>query len=234
MSATGRGSEYRDGACYFTPHALAYWLVERVPELATPQLVLEPHVGGGAFLEAIARRELATRTYHRVAAMDIDPHSAGIALAQADGAIAVMGDFLSSTPPFAPTLVLGNPPYATPQPPISCPSCAGSGRVVHGGCRKCRGSGSYTPKAIPAAERHVRRALQVLAPGGHAYFLLRLAMLEAGDRLQFWREFPARDILVLSRRPRFFGGSSDATAYGWFHWQAGYSGATTISVGDNP
>lgn len=80
------------------------------------------------------------------------------------------------------------------------------------------------------AEAHIRRALNVVAPGGSVAFLLRLAMLESAGRAALWRQYPCRKIWVLTERPSFTGSGTDATAYGWFWWDLSYTGPTTLEV----
>lgn len=76
------------------------------------------------------------------------------------------------------------------------------------------------------AEAHVRMALREASVG--VAFLLRLAFLESAARIPFWREHPAADVHVLSRRPSFTGSGTDSAAYGWFVWRRGYAGPTVL------
>lgn len=62
---------------------------------------------------------------------------------------------------------------------------------------------------------------------GPVYALLRLAFLEGQSRRDWWQENPA-DIYVLSRRPSFTGGGTDATAYMWAAWGPGPRGRVTV------
>lgn len=71
------------------------------------------------------------------------------------------------------------------------------------------------------AEEHIRHALNTSRVG--AAFLLRLAFLETEKRIPFWKEHPAAEVYVLSRRPSFTGGGTDSAAYGWFVWRKGRS-----------
>lgn len=71
------------------------------------------------------------------------------------------------------------------------------------------------------AEAHVRHALSLLDPdGGVLAFLLRLGFLESSERIPFWQKHPVHCLYVLSERPSFTGGGTDASAYGLFVWQA--------------
>lgn len=72
------------------------------------------------------------------------------------------------------------------------------------------------------AEEHVRHALKLANPqGGVVAFLLRLAFLESRRRISLWKEFPLRQLYVLSERPSFTGGLTDNSAYGFFVWVRG-------------
>ena len=76
------------------------------------------------------------------------------------------------------------------------------------------------------AEQFVRTSLELLEPGGHLLFLLRLAFLEGQARgTGLWREFPPQSIGVCSKRPSFTGnGRTDALAYMIVLWQKGFTG----------
>lgn len=89
---------------YFTPVWAAGALVERYfPDLGIWDRVLEPSCGPGAFLQAVPEH---------VAAMgvEIDPALAQRARALT-GRTVIEGDFTTVDIPFAPTVVLGNPPF---------------------------------------------------------------------------------------------------------------------------
>ncbi len=64
------------------------------------------------------------------------------------------------------------------------------------------------------AEQYLQRCLAV-AP--IVCFLLRLGFLASAGRCKMHRKFPP-DIYVLSRRPSFRNGRTDATDYAWFVW----------------
>ena len=68
------------------------------------------------------------------------------------------------------------------------------------------------------AEAHVRHALKHADRVG---FLLRLAFLESQRRRPLWEAHPPSGVWVLSKRPSFTQGGTDATAYGWFVWERG-------------
>lgn len=76
------------------------------------------------------------------------------------------------------------------------------------------------------AEAHIRHALGLATQGVGA--LLRLNFLEGQKRRGFWNEFPPAEVHVLSKRPSFTGGGTDATAYAWFTWRNGYRGKPVL------
>lgn len=70
------------------------------------------------------------------------------------------------------------------------------------------------------AEKFVEKAWDLLTPGGSIVFLLRLAFLEGvGRHESFWPKYPLTKVYVCSRRPSFYGGKTNGTAFGVFHWQ---------------
>ena len=236
MSATGiGGSGYLAGAAYMTPADLTRPLVALLPFLARPQVVLEPSVGGGAWVQAVLEREGRERVFHRYLAVDVNPAAPGLALVSQEGGEGYVGDFLDRGLVLGrrPTLVLGNPPFGDPQPEQQCPDCGGAGRraLRRGGsrpCKKCKTTGRWTPKPVPVAQKHVERALEIVARGGHVVLLLRLSMLAGQERLAFWRDHPARHVWVIADRPDFTGEGGDSADYGLFWWDLGYQGPTTI------
>ncbi len=78
-----------------------------------------------------------------------------------------------------------------------------------------------------AAEAHVRASLK---HARNVAFLLRLGFLESAKRIPFWKQWKPRKVWVLAERPSFTGGGTDATAYGFFWWDAAYYGETTLDV----
>lgn len=80
------------------------------------------------------------------------------------------------------------------------------------------------------AHLHVLHSLRFVREGGSVAFLLRLAFLEGRSRFPFWRENPARRVFVLAERPSFTGGRADSAAYGFFVWQRGWRGDTSLRV----
>jgi len=80
------------------------------------------------------------------------------------------------------------------------------------------------------AQAFVDKALSLVEPEGSVVFLLRLPFLESISRRDWHLMRPLRDVWVLSRRPSFTGGGTDATAYAWMHWQDGFRGEANLSV----
>lgn len=80
------------------------------------------------------------------------------------------------------------------------------------------------------AEQFVRRSLDMLEDGGYLILLLRLNFLEGQDRSRrLHRKYPPKKVVVRAGRVSFTGdGKSNATAYGYFVWQKGYSGRTVL------
>lgn len=235
MSATGIGkSSYLPGAAYMTPLPLTRPLVALLPFLAVPQVVLEPSVGGGAWLRAVLEREGRDRVFHRYLAVDSDPAASGLALVLEEGGEAVVADFLDPALRLSrrPTVVLGNPPFGEVLPEQDCEQCGGHGRRLVRGverpCGRCRTTGRIVPKPRPVVMRHVERALGLVARGGHVALLLRLSMLAGQERLAFWRQHPARHVWVIADRPDFTGEGGDSADYALFWWEVGYAGPTTI------
>ncbi len=242
MSATGRGAEYRDNGSYQTAIDDCRGLIRLLaPILATPQTILEPSVGDGNFLTALIEHSDRTGVRHTLGAIDIDPAAKGLGIARAQGGFAMVDDFLRLTPIRRPTLIVMNPPFAVPQPATVCPRCVGARTVIRARqadvCPRCKGEGTIRGAPIPMAERHIRRALEVVAPRGHVCAVLRLAFFETEDRIPFWREWGpghgARTVYALARRLSFMGGPTDSSAYGFFCFEKGYAGPMTIQPLDH-
>ena len=107
MSATNRGGKRDKLDRYYTPDDFARACVQRmtIPEGAE---VLEPSVGGGAFVRAVLR---ATGGSAFVTGIDLDPDADGFTLCDTS----IPGDFLDYAPGLVSPgydVVVGNPPYA--------------------------------------------------------------------------------------------------------------------------
>ena len=250
MSATGRGEpgDYHALGAYQTAVEDTRGLLRLLPFLAQPQSILEPHVGEGNWIRAIETEEVRRGVQHTVGAMDLDGRAPGLMLARGRGGFAMTGDFLTTQPNFRPTVIVGNPPFAIPQDRVVCPRCGGRKTITgkdqsRKACTKCgtakrKPTGWYQPPPIPCAEQHIRRALSLVpANGGHVALVLRMAILESEDRIAFWREHGPRHglrcVFALARRLSFTGGSTDATSYGFFWWERGYTGPAEIVTVDH-
>jgi hypothetical protein len=78
---------------------------------------------------------------------------------------------------------------------------------------------------------YIKKSLDILPIGGKLALLLRLNFLESRERYDFWINYPAKHIYVLSERPCFIGTKgTDSIAYAWFVWQKGYKGNTSLNV----
>jgi hypothetical protein len=100
MSSTGRGGIRIPMDAYFTPDDLAAKLVGLLP-IGETDSVLEPHVGGGAFLRALGGRQILGLTM----ACDVDSHAPGLHQATAFR----IGDFLTCS--WEADWIVGNPPF---------------------------------------------------------------------------------------------------------------------------
>lgn len=79
------------------------------------------------------------------------------------------------------------------------------------------------------AEPIVRHCLDLLAPNGHLAFLLRLSFLAGQRRLALYEQHPLRYLIPITPRPSFTpDGKTDASEYGVFVWQRGYTGPAEI------
>lgn len=71
-----------------------------------------------------------------------------------------------------------------------------------------------------AAEMWARKAV---TEADAAVFLTRLNLFGGQARAEFWRAFPPDFVGVLSKRPSFAFGKTDATEYAWIGWRTGAS-----------
>lgn len=67
------------------------------------------------------------------------------------------------------------------------------------------------------AQQFVEHALRLVRRGGTVAALLRSNWLASKCRREFHRKHPA-DVYILTKRPSFTGGGTDATDYAWFVW----------------
>jgi hypothetical protein len=68
-------------------------------------------------------------------------------------------------------------------------------------------------------EEFVRRCFDLLEEEtGRLLFLLRINFLGSQKRRQLFADLPLAHVWVLSKRPSFVNGGTDATEYGWFLW----------------
>lgn len=129
-------------------------------------------------------------------------------------------------------------PLSGPHLPIHIATCdvdpeakhESSDEIVHGPFEESISPGARFDLVLgnppfSQAEEHVGLALH---HGQTVAFLLRLAFLEGGKRLDFWRKHPAAQVHVLVNRPSFTGGGTDSAAYGFFIWHRGHRGPTII------
>jgi len=79
------------------------------------------------------------------------------------------------------------------------------------------------------AEQIIVKSIQDIEIGGEVIMLLRLDFLGTEKRQIFWKDYPAKQIYVLSKRPRFLR-SGDSNEYGWYVWEKGWTGKTTLEI----
>lgn len=78
------------------------------------------------------------------------------------------------------------------------------------------------------AEEHIEAGLELLLPGEHLAFLLRVNFLGSAARVPFWRKGGLLWLSTIAPRPSFTGGGTDGTEYALFTWKKGYRGAPRI------
>lgn len=188
------------GDAYYTPDALALAITRALRD----RLGLEPDlvIEPSAGEGAFVRAARATWPGTRIAATE--PYGSLDALTTA-GADQVQDKRWEDAGivPADDTLVLGNPPYNLP----------GDGR----------GNNPTT------AERHTLLALDRLLDGSHVAFLLRLAFLGGGGRIdRLYSRHPLRALWPVTPRPSFTGGGTDASEYGVFVWRKGWTGPCDV------
>jgi len=232
-----QGRQYERLARYYTPNKLADVITRQLP-IRPGHHILEGHIGSGAWGRAVQRLAcMGVPTSLEV--NDLDKEAPGLKRSlyrqlicafdawdsmdacPYDPFLAHTGSFLDLAPQVDPHWVLGNPPYAIPPPMKECPSCEGTGHKgkARRRCRKCKGAGTYQPRAVPVAEEHIRYALKLARPAlGSVVYLLRSAIAESAERIPFWEAFPARHEWKLAERPSFDGQGTDSCMYSVFWW----------------
>lgn len=75
----------------------------------------------------------------------------------------------------------------------------------------------------------LKRAFELVRPGGRVAFLLRLNFLASQKRAK-WMKANTPDVRVLPRRPSFTGGGTDATEYAWMVWRPGLEEPATLKI----
>ncbi len=189
---------------YYTPDALALGIARRAREtFGDFGLVIEPSAGAGAFVRA---------------AQDVWPEAYLYAVEPSEGAPmpvvsssltferrtwenSLVLDHLANA---GRALICGNPPYNLP----------GDGR----------GDNPTT------AERHVQIALDRMRDGDVLAFLLRLAFLSGGSRIERLHDKQRLAALwPVTPRPSFTeDGKTDGSEYGVFVWVKGHAGLTDM------
>lgn len=174
---------------HFTPLALALACIARVEELAgpgwrVPPWVIEPSVGGGAFLDA-SRRHWGPDVVR--VGIDVDPRAEGLAPGLAE--VAVVGDALDDGTacvawagmrgagcPMRSGVVLGNPPFS-------------------------RGDRSQAPPA----QRHAAAAIELGEFSGYpspvALIMPWSFLGGVAEWRGFWKRYPLHSVHPIERRP---------------------------------
>lgn len=85
------------------------------------------------------------------------------------------------------------------------------------------------PPYLEAVE-HIEAALRIMQPGEWLCFLLRINFFGSNGRKAFWarKKDRLRYLLPFTQRPKFRNNRSDATEYGCFIWQKGWTGDAEI------
>lgn len=102
-------AERRENDAYYTPDDVARKCVATIAHHLSRARIVEPSVGGGAFLRAVAHFGVMP---HSTYAIDVDPNAAGLMLADRF----TVGDFASrgttSACPDCRNWIIGNPPFS--------------------------------------------------------------------------------------------------------------------------
>jgi hypothetical protein len=113
------------------------------------------------------------------------------------------------------------------------PACTGPGSVVTGDflgvVKQIEGWDLIVGNPdFGQAEAFIRRSLELVRPGGHVAFLLRLSMLGTKTRVALYTEYPLFSLQPITPRPSFIGGATDSSEYGKFVWQRGFQGRGSV------
>lgn len=196
----------KENDAYHTPQALADAICNRLKErIGTPDLIIEPSAGTGAFVKA------ARKTWHRDPfILAVEPHEATYSYETCADSVydetweETIKDLRAGPPILDQTLVVGNPPYNLP----------GDG---HGG----------NPTT---AERHIHLALDLLPSGAWAAFLLRASFVAGQGRYKrLYEDHPLKGFWPVLGRPSFTNdGKTDQMEYAVFFWQKDYRGPVDL------
>lgn len=188
---------------YYTPEWLATKLVELLPFDHRLDYGLEPHVGAGAFIPAMAER------CNHLTACDKDEEATGLNDDRVNSSR--VGNFITTVTGENFDLIVGNPPFA-----------GDTGRVS---------PKTGNPITRPIAIEHIEHALGQLSRGGIAAFLIPLAMLAGKSRSSFWQKHPPIHVWILPKRVRFSGKKGTSMQdYMWVCWRHGYAGPTGMTI----
>jgi 16S rRNA A1518/A1519 N6-dimethyltransferase RsmA/KsgA/DIM1 with predicted DNA glycosylase/AP lyase activity len=77
----------------------------------------------------------------------------------------------------------------------------------------------FTNPPFNQAQEFLEKCFEIAKEDTDIVMLLRLAFLESKKRYDFWQKNPLYRLLVLSERPSFINGKTDATAYCWMVWR---------------
>jgi len=82
-----------------------------------------------------------------------------------------------------------------------------------------------------AAQEHIEHALELLTPGGHLAFILRLGFLSSIERAEgLWARPGLLHVATLAPRPSFIATGTDLSEYALFIWRRGYAGPVTLGA----
>lgn len=148
--------------------------------------MLEPSVGKGAFVRAVAKHlPLNMPAFFSMVDLEEHPELEGETFKVIDARASLIHtsrtfarhDFLDFDDPVGFDLVIGNPPFGS-------------------------------------AEQHIRAALRQTRYGGTCAMLLRLSILESWERANgLWKEHVPDEIVCLDGRPSFAHGGNDSVGY---------------------